>query len=72
MYVLIREGAIEFFFKNDGPDSGIQLEIYFFIDSATNEQIVQIKISFSSEYISRNTSKIISLVECFDLYYSDN
>ena len=63
---------IEFKYKKNGPDSGIDGEIYIFVDSATKEEIIQIKIRFSPEYVSKRTSKIISLIECYELYYSDN
>ena len=63
---------IEFKYKKNGPDGGIDVEIYTFVDSATKEEIVQIKIRFSPEYVSKKTSKIISLIECYELYYSDN
>jgi hypothetical protein len=64
--------TIEFKYKKNGPDGGIYGEIRTFVDSATNEQIVQIKIRFSPEYVSKRTSKIISLIECYELDYSDN
>jgi len=63
---------IEFKYKKNGPDGGIDVEIYTFVDSATKEEVIQIKIRFSPDYVSRRTSKIISLIECYELYYSDN
>ena len=63
---------IEFKYKKNDPDGGIDVEIYTFVDSATKEEVIQIKIRFSPDYVSRRTSKIISLIECYELYYSDN
>ena len=60
---------IKFTFKKDGLDSGVQLEIYIYTD---DELIIQIKSLFSSEYVSTNTSKIIDVINLFDMCYSDN